>query len=43
MACEAYSEWLRENDPDDPEVQLMNYLRTAAMVCPNLDCLTIFE
>ena len=43
MNCEDYAEWLAENDPDDPEVQLMKYLRTAGMQCPNPACNCIYE
>ncbi|UJR09583.1 hypothetical protein I4U23_013818 [Adineta vaga] len=43
ISCEAYGEWLRENDPDDPEVQLMKYLDTAGMMCPNGQCKQIYE
>ncbi|CAF3657312.1 unnamed protein product [Rotaria sordida] len=38
MSCEQYAEWLTDNDPDDPEVQLTKYLNTAGMVCPRADC-----
>ncbi|CAF4862260.1 unnamed protein product [Rotaria sp. Silwood2] len=43
ITCEAYAEWLTENDPDDPEVQLTKYLNTAGMICPNDKCQAIFE
>ena len=41
--CDQYAEWLYENDPNDPQVQLMNYLNTAGMVCPNEACGQVFE
>jgi hypothetical protein len=43
LTCEKYAEWLKDNDPDDPEVQLTKYLNTAGMVCPNERCQAIFE
>jgi len=43
MTCEEYAEWLNDNDPDDPEVQLRKYLNTAGMVCPNERCQAIYE
>ncbi|CAF1251018.1 unnamed protein product [Rotaria sordida] len=43
MSCEQYAEWLIDNDPDDPEVQLTKYLNTAGMVCPNDRCKAIYE
>jgi hypothetical protein len=43
LECPAYAEWLRKNDPDDPDVQLMVYLRTAGMQCPNEQCKRIYE
>jgi len=43
MNCDEYAEWLRENDPDDPEVQLLKYLNTAGMVCPREGCHAVFE
>jgi len=43
IECNAYEDWLADNDPDDPDVQLSNYLRTAGMICPNDQCQQIFE
>jgi hypothetical protein len=43
VSCELYADWLRDNDPDDPEVQLTKYLNTAGMVCPNQQCKAIYE
>jgi hypothetical protein len=43
MTCEEYGEWLKDNDTDDPEVQLLKYLSTAGMVCPNEKCGVIYE
>ncbi|CAF3815432.1 unnamed protein product, partial [Adineta steineri] len=43
LTCEQYADWLRENDPDDPEVQLTKYLNTAGMICPNEQCKAIYE
>jgi len=43
MDCNGYAEWLIENDPDDPHVQLMKYLSTTGIACPNKDCPMIFE
>lgn len=43
MSCEDYATWLRDNDPDDPDVQLEKYLRTAGMACPNPQCQAVFE
>ncbi|CAF1129583.1 unnamed protein product [Adineta ricciae] len=41
--CEQYTDWLKDNDPDDPEVQLMQYLNTAGMICPNEQCKAVYE
>jgi hypothetical protein len=43
MTCEEYAEWLKDNDPDDPEVQLIKYLNTTVIICPNERCQTIYE
>ncbi|CAF4929174.1 unnamed protein product [Rotaria sp. Silwood1] len=43
QTCEQYADWLTDNDPDDPEVQLTKYLNTAGMVCPNDQCKAIYE
>jgi hypothetical protein len=41
--CEQYADWLKDNDPDDPEVQLTKYLNTAGMMCPNEKCKGVYE
>ena len=43
MGCDEYAEWLVENDPNDPQVQLIKYLNTAGMICPNEKCHAVFE
>jgi hypothetical protein len=43
LTCDQYADWLRDNDPDDADVQLLKYLNTAGMVCPNETCRAVYE
>jgi hypothetical protein len=43
MQCNEYKEWLIDNDPDDPDVQALNYLSANGIVCPNEKCKAIYE
>ncbi|CAF0811038.1 unnamed protein product [Rotaria sp. Silwood1] len=43
MSCDAYAEWLIDNDPDDPNVQILKYLSKTGIACPNPNCQSIYE
>jgi hypothetical protein len=43
MDCEEYSEWLENNDPDDPKTQLIRCLNTSCTMCPNKQCGAVYE
>lgn len=43
ISCDDYADWLADNDPDDPQVQLNRYLETAGIACPNPECQEVFE
>ena len=43
MDCKEYAQWLEENDPNDPEVQLVKYLNTVStIICPNQSCKAVY-
>jgi hypothetical protein len=43
MTCDEYMEWLIDNDPTNDEVQVLKFLRTDGIVCPNKDCQEVYQ
>ncbi|CAF2399361.1 unnamed protein product [Rotaria sp. Silwood2] len=43
LSCDQYAEWLIDNDPDDPNVQIFKYLSETGIACPNPACQLIFD
>lgn len=43
MNCDEYEEWLVDNDPDDPTVQVLQLIKDTGFACPNENCSAIYD